>query len=138
MTNLINILKRFINAVVPVLFVAAGIGLVLMGVSNNRIQKNYLPAAAVVSSVEYVEDSGRSSHYETIARFTADGSEYEAKLSSANAEYSVGQEVALRYDPADPTVAVVDPAQSSTMYFVSGAIAVILGLVALLRVLGVF
>ena len=50
-----------------------------------------------------------------------------AVLGGLQRSWSVGEEVAVRYDPADPAV-VVAAGSSSTMLFISGAIALVLGL----------
>ena len=132
MTNLINTFKRFISAVVPVLFVAAGIALVVMGFKDLRYQKEYVPATAVVSSVQHVEEL-RNAHTDIYVKYTVDGKQYESLLQGYQGKWNVGDEIQVRYDPADPAVVVSVGPSSTTMMFIAGAIAIVLGLAGAIR-----
>ena len=129
---MINAFKRLINGVVPVLFVAAGIALVVMGFKDLRYQKEYVPATAVVSSVELVEEP-RNVHTDIYVKYTADGKQYESLLQGYHSKLNVGDEISVRYDPADPTQVVFVGSSSSTLMFIAGAIAIILGLAGAIR-----
>ncbi len=124
---MVNAVKRLINAIVPVLFVAAGIALIVMGFNSVKLRKEYVPATAVVSNIVRIDDTERSYHNDVYVKYTADGRQYESVLGGVQSNWSVGDEVAVLYDPADPSV-VVSAGQSSTMMFITGGIAIVLGL----------
>ncbi len=124
---MVNAVKRLINAIVPVLFVAAGIALIVMGFNSVKLRKEYVPATAVVSNIVRIDDTERSYHNDVYVKYTADGRQYESVLGGVQSNWSVGDEVAVLYDPADPSV-VVSAGQSSTMMFMTGGIAIVLGL----------
>lgn len=131
---IVNAIKRLLNGVVPVLFVAAGIFLIVMGVRTTRFQKIYDPATAVISNI-YRVDEGSDYHYDVFVKYTVDGKEYDSELGSYNSSMREGQEVAILYDPADP-VTIVPAGNSQLIYFyVSGVIAIILGAVGAFRAL---
>lgn len=124
---MVNAVKRLINAIVPVLFVAAGIALIVMGFNSVKLRKEYVPVTAVVSNIVRIDDTERSYHNDVYVKYTADGRQYESVLGGVQSNWSVGDEVAVLYDPADPSV-VVSAGQSSTMMFITGGIAIVLGL----------
>lgn len=124
---MVNNIKRLINAIVPVVFVAAGIALIVMGFNSVKLQKEYVPATAIVSSIVRIDDTDRSYHNEVYVKYTAEGRQYESVLGGMQSNWSVGDEIAVLYDPADPST-VVSAGSSSTMMFISGGIAVVLGL----------
>lgn len=124
---MINNFKRMINAVVPVFLAAAGIALIVMGFRSIKMHKEFLPTTAVVSSIERVEEADGGYHDDVYVKYTVDGRPYESVLGGLQRSWSVGEEVAVLYDPADPAV-VVAAGSSSTMLFISGAIALVLGL----------
>lgn len=130
---MINAFKRLINAVVPVLFIAAGIFLVVMGVRNVRYQKEYTPAAAVVSYINIVDDARGPVHYDTYVKYSAGGKEYESLLPGSRGGWKAGDELQVLYDPADPSRVVYLGSQSPVLFFIAGAVAILLGAVAIIR-----
>ena len=129
---MVNILKRFINALFPVLFVAAGIALVVMGFRDLHYQKTYTLTTAVVSSIQEV-DEGRITRTDVYVKYSADGTQYESLLQGQRGNWTVGEEIQVRFDPSDPSRVVSVGTSSVTMMFVAGAVAIFLGLIGAIR-----
>ena len=120
-----KIFKKVYSILFPMIFFAAGIGLIFLGFGNIRDRRIYTETTAVISNISYVEDE-RGGHYEVLVKYSVDGNEYEAALGQYNTGMSVGQEVAIMYDPGDPNSIKAAGNASSTMYFVAGFVAILL------------
>src|SRR5262245_23446081 len=72
-----------------------------------------------------VTDDSESTTYKAVASFTTpDGRQFEAReeTSSSNADYAIGQEVPVYYDPANPSTAIVDSAAATWLPLVFAGI----------------
>ncbi|MCR5456668.1 MAG: DUF3592 domain-containing protein [Clostridiales bacterium] len=93
-----RIMITLITAVMAVLLVVVG---VLM-MSNKK--DNYVETTATISEIKYIAPDEELAH-EVYVDYTIDGHRYEhVQLNIFEFSYSVGKEITILYDPANPSV----------------------------------
>ena len=131
---MVNNVKRLLNALVPVLFIAAGIFLIVMGVKTTHYHKVYKETTATIANI-YRVDEGDDYHYDVFVKYTVDGKSYDSELGSYSSDMREGQEVSILYDSADP-LAIIPAGKGQVIYFfAAGVVCILLGAVAVIRVL---
>jgi len=124
--------RKVTAVVVPVLFIAAGVFLIIMGFRNSKARKIYIDNTAVIVTITR-ELEAEDYNYEVYVKHTVDGKEYTTPLGFYSDGMKEGQEIAIKYDPADPYTVIPAKGSQTVIFFVSGIVAILLGAVSVLK-----
>ncbi len=124
--------RRLITLVMTLLFLAAGIFLIIMGFKNGRMQKTFIETTGVITRIERVERVGNDREYDyfTYVKYTVDGKEYESELGEYSASFKEGAELKIKYDPNDPNTIIAAGATSRVIMFAMGIVGILISLFA--------
>ena len=134
-------MRKLFNIIFPIVFIIAGIVVIVLGVNRMSSKKNYDAATTgVIVSIEREwtgtdEDGFDQYDYTVYVDYEVDGKKYE------NVEYPVydssrqkGDQVEILYQSADPTnIAEGNISGNATIMIVLGAVFAVIGVAAVIK-----
>ena len=129
--------RRLLAIIMLVIFLAAGVFVIIQGFRNGRMQREFTETTAVITRIEVIENVGSDNEDEhhTYVRYTVDGREYDNELGEYSSSFKEGAVIKIKYDPADPTNIILAGAASQTIMFVLGTVAILISLGMGLKIL---
>ncbi|MBQ7153213.1 MAG: DUF3592 domain-containing protein [Clostridia bacterium] len=102
-------LVRANGKVMVAVLLLAGILMVGLGVYFGFVRTNgYEKTAAVITDLEKDSSDPENVFWYPVVKYTVNGTEYERKLDSNVNNAKIGDEIKIKYDPADPQKAYLD------------------------------
>lgn len=121
--------KNVKNLLLSVALILLGVIAIVVGISQNLKRNAYLSANATITKIEWTAGVGDDDDtYEVTVRYAVDGKEYTEKLGYHEDGMKEGQTIEIRYNPENPADIVEASSTFSTVMFIVGPIAILLGL----------
>jgi len=122
-------LVKFSSKAMTILFLVVGVIMIGLGVYFGFIRADgYVKTTGVIVSLEEVynptENDIDAVSYQPTVRFTVDGTEYQVEVGTYVEKDKLGQEMKIKYDPADPTKVEADQPGFAIYLLVVGGILV--------------
>ena len=122
-------INRTLTKFLPLVFVIAGIFVIVFSIHGLHQQGEFSPAKGVIQDIqEHIEadsEGGNVSTYEVTVSYTIDGKSYTSVMGDFENGYEVGKEIDILYDPQDPNV-IVSKGKGPYYYFIAAGIFLIL------------
>jgi len=128
--------NRILMRLMPFILLAGGILFIVMGISTFSKKTNYTETTAVITDMvdrSYYDGENHVEAYDVEVEFLVDGKPVKAMLDEYHSGYAVGKEVKIKYNPNDPTDIVAAGGLVVVLQFGLGIVAIIGGLVMLIR-----
>ena len=132
MIRLSNTLKRLMK-VGAVLF---GLAFIIAGVIGIRQDDTFLPAKAVIRSMERTYeamDSNETDTWEVMVAYSVDGKDYVTDLGQKKDDFTVGKEIDILYNPNNPEGIVLPGKTIWFIFMIAGAAVAVIAAVLLVR-----
>ena len=132
MIRLSNTLKRQMK-VGAVLF---GLAFIIAGVIGIRQDDTFLPAKAVIRSMERTYeamDSNETDTWEVMVAYSVDGKDYVTDLGQKKDDFTVGKEIDILYNPNNPEGIVLPGKTIWFIFMIAGAAVAVIAAVLLVR-----
>ena len=120
--------RKLMALLMAVLFFAAGVFLIFLGFKNSSQQKTFIPVTGVITRIEAERRPGTTNEYDHrvfVKYRTAEGKEIETELGEYSASFKEGAEIALKYDPADPSNVIAASGTSRIVLFIMGTVGIL-------------
>ena len=118
-------INRTLTKFLPLVFVIAGIFVIVFSIHGLHQQGEFSPAKGVIQDIqEHIEadsEGGNVSTYEVTVSYTIDGKSYTSVMGDFENGYEVGKEIDILYDPQDPNV-IVSKGKGPYYYFIAAGI----------------
>jgi len=126
--------KRIQILLLGVLIIILPIGVMVYGsISTGGFEKTTAKVAAVEYDPTYSStDEDNSDKYRVTLSYSVDGTAYATEIHAHQSDFSVGQEVQIKYDPADPNSTSIGEMSLPLMIAV-GAGALIIGAIVIIK-----
>lgn len=132
MIRLSNTLKRLMK-VGAILF---GLAFIIAGVIGIRQDDTFLPAKAVIQSMERTYeamDSNETDTWEVMVAYSVDGKDYVSDLGQKKDDFTVGKEIDILYNPNNPEGIVLPGKTIWFIFMIAGAAVAVIAAVLLVR-----
>ncbi|MBR1586455.1 MAG: DUF3592 domain-containing protein [Clostridia bacterium] len=132
MIRLSNTLKRLMK-VGAILF---GLAFIIAGVIGIRQDDTFLPAKAVIRSMERTYeamDSNETDTWEVMVAYSVDGKDYVTDLGQKKDDFTVGKEIDILYNPNNPEGIVLPGKTIWFIFMIAGAAVAVIAAVLLVR-----
>lgn len=132
MIRLSNTLKRLMK-VGAVLF---GLAFIIAGVIGIRQDDTFLPAKAVIRSMERTyeaADANETDTWEVMVAYSVDGKDYVTDLGQKKDDFTVGKEIDILYNPNNPEGIVLPGKTIWFIFMIAGAAVAVIAAVLLVR-----
>ena len=132
MIRLSNTLKRLMK-VGAILF---GLAFIIAGVIGIRQDDTFLPAKAVIRSMERTYeamDSNETDTWEVMVAYSVDGKDYVTDLGQKKDDFTVGKEIDILYNPNNPEGIVLPGKTIWFIFMIAGAAVTVIAAVLLVR-----
>ena len=132
MIRLSNTLKRLMK-VGAILF---GLAFIIAGVIGIRQDDTFLPAKAVIQSMERTYeamDSNETDTWEVMVAYSVDGKDYVTDLGQKKDDFTVGKEIDILYNPNNPEGIVLPGKTIWFIFMIAGAAVAVIAAVLLVR-----
>ena len=107
--------------------------MIFMSISTSGYESTTAKVTAVEFDPTYIpSDDDTSDKYNVTLAYSVNGTAYTKEIQANMNEYNVGQEVQLKYDPANPNSISVGETSLPIMIAV-GAVCVIIGVVVIIK-----
>jgi len=126
--------RLFVRFVLPVLFIIAGIVLLVLNINTIKSGKNFIQTTATITAIREEYNAAREEYdHDVEVNYTYEGKEYTSLLGEYRSSYKVGNEVAVKVNPADP--AEVRPASDAGLIIgiVMAVVAILAGILTFLK-----
>ena len=123
-------MNRLMRFLLPLIFVAAGIFVVVMGVRGLNEVKTFVPITVTVDEVEVIPsgDPDSSDTRTTYVVYTYEGKDYRSILQVDSGTHVRGDELTVLCDPDNPSYVSGATTTSSVIMIVGGAVFALIGL----------
>ena len=132
MIRLSNTLKRLMK-VGAVLF---GLAFIIAGVIGIRQDDTFLPAKAVIRSMERTyeaADANETDTWEVMVAYSVDGKDYVSDLGQKKDDFTVGKEIDILYNPNNPEGIVLPGKTIWFIFMIAGAAVSVIAAILLVR-----
>ena len=132
MIRLSNTLKRLMK-VGAILF---GLAFIIAGVIGIRQDDTFLPAKAVIRSMERTyeaADANETDTWEVMVAYSVDGKDYVTDLGQKKDDFTVGKEIDILYNPNNPEGIVLPGKTIWSIFMIAGAAVAVIAAVLLVR-----
>ena len=132
MIRLSNTLKRLMK-VGAILF---GLAFIIAGVIGIRQDDTFLPAKAVIRSMEHTyeaADANETDTWEVMVAYSVDGKDYVTDLGQKKDDFTVGKEIDILYNPNNPEGIVLPGKTIWFIFMIAGAAVAVIAAVLLVR-----
>ena len=132
MIRLSNTLKRLMK-VGAILF---GLAFIIAGVIGIRQDDTFLPAKAVIRSMERTyeaADANETDTWEVMVAYSVDGKDYVSDLGQKKDDFTVGKEIDILYNPNNPEGIVLPGKTIWFIFMIAGAAVSVIAAVLLVR-----
>jgi hypothetical protein len=132
MIRLSNTLKRLMK-VGAILF---GLAFIIAGVIGIRQDDTFLPAKAVIRSMERTyeaADANETDTWEVMVAYSVDGKDYVTDLGQKKDDFTVGKEIDILYNPNNPEGIVLPGKTIWFIFMIAGAAVAVIAAVLLVR-----
>lgn len=127
-------MNRIFRALAPFIALAVGVLFFVLGFHTLHLRKVYTETTAVITDIQVDYGVGdEDDEHEVYVSYTVDGTEYEEELDEYTAGMSVGDEVGIMYDPADPGEIISAGAFGVILQFVVGVLGIFGGVTLLFK-----
>ncbi|MBQ6066237.1 MAG: DUF3592 domain-containing protein [Clostridia bacterium] len=136
-------MRKIFNIVFPIVFVVAGIFVVILGIGKLRNKDTFdASTTAVISGIERewkgTDSDGFDEYdYTVYINYEVDGKKYEnVEYPGYNSSMKTGDELEIKYESANPeNISEANITGSATIMIVMGAVFALVGIVSSLRAL---
>ena len=132
MIRLSNTLKRLMK-VGAILF---GLAFIIAGVIGIRQDDTFLPAKAVIQSMERTYeamDSNETDTWEVMVAYSVDGKDYVTDLGQKKDDFTVGKEIDILYNPNNPEGIVLPGKTIWFIFMIVGAVVAVVASALLIK-----
>jgi hypothetical protein len=113
-----------------------GLAFIIAGVIGIRQDDTFLPAKAVILSMERTYeamDSNETDTWEVMVAYSVDGKDYVTDLGQKKDDFTVGKEIDILYNPNNPEGIVLPGKTIWFIFMIAGAAVAVIAAVLLVR-----
>ena len=130
-------INRILGKFLPIVFVIAGIIIIILGFVSLKQQNTFLPVKGVIADIQEFEERDSEGDltysYEVTVDYKIEGESYTSVMGDYKDGFEVGKEIEILYDPDDPST-IVSKGKGHVVYmFIVGIICAVIGIIGAIK-----